>query len=528
MLTSALARPRRAAVIVTTGALALGVAACGGDDESTGAEPASAVPATAPIYFEAVVRPEGDLKSDAEAALGKILGTDDPGAEIEKLLSDSDADGEGDLSYEDDVEPWLGERAGGFVTGISGDSADAAFVFTSTDDDAARAAIEKGSQGDEERTYEEVTYWLDGETASGVTDGYAIIGTERAFRAAIDTIKGDDVETIDESEQFAQAVDAIGGDDDALAVFYVDTPGVIDAAARSGGIPQDQLRELRTQLEENAGDAAVAKVGAAEEAISVESAALGVKAPEGEGGDGAAQVAALPGDAWLALGVGGLGDSLRRGIEQLQQVGNAGGQDVDALLSQIQSATGIDLEQDLLSWMGDGALFVRGTGIADIGGALVVQTSDPQATDGAIVKLTELVRRSAPGTRVRPLRGVAGAEEGVVITPAGSPVQVIVATGGDTFVAGVGQQAVEQALDPQTTLADSEAYQAAADALGGGMEPSFFFDVAPTLRLAEGLGAGGDPSFAEAKEYLSRFGSIAGGGSRDGETQRGKFVITLK
>lgn len=526
MITSALARPARgAALAAAAGTLALGIAACG-SEEASDAEPASAVPASAPFYVEAAIRPEGDLKSDADAALGKILNTDDPGGEIEKLLNDTDESS--DLTYQDDVEPWLGERAGAFLTGFSGDSADGALLLTSTDDDAAADTIRKASEGGEERTYEDVTYWVDGDSVAGVTDGYVIIGTERGLRTVVDTLKGDDVETIDDSDRYEQAVDAVGGDDDALAIVYVDTPGFIDAAARSGGIPQQQLEQLRTQLQENAGDAAVAKIGVSDSSISIESAALGVKAAEGDAGDAAAAVAALPGDAWLAVGMGAIGDKLRSGIDQLKAAGNAGGQDVDALLQQVQAMTGIDLEQDLLSWMGDGALFVRGTGIADIGGALVVQTSDPQATNGAITKIAELVRQQAQGVRLSPLRGVAGADDGVVISQAGSPIQVILATGGDKFVVGLNPPAVEEALDPQTTLADSDTFKAAADALGDDVKPTFFFDVAPTLRLAETLGATGDPSFAQAREYLSQFGSIAGGGSRDGDTQRGKLVITLK
>jgi hypothetical protein len=525
MLTSALARHRRAAALAATGALALGVAACGGDDESSGADPASAAPASAPIYFEAVVRPEGDLKSNAEAALGKILDTDDVGAEIEKLLDDGHADS--GLTYGEDIEPWLGERLGGFITGFSGDEPDMAIVVASTDDEKARAAIEKGSEGGEQQTYEGVDYWVEGDTVAGVTDGLAIFGTERAFRAAVDTLKGDDVDTIDDSDAYEDALDAVDGDDDALAVLYVNTPGVLDAVARSGGIPQAQLEQVREQLESSAGTGAVAKVGVSENAISVESAALGVEPVDGDS-DSAAAVAALPGDAWLALGIGAIGDNLQRAVDGAKDAGKAAGVDVETLLGQIRGVLGIDVEQELLSWMGDGALFVRGSGIADLGGAVVVETSDQAATANAIVKVSRLIRSQAPGTRVRPLRGVAGADAGVRIVPRNSPIQVLMATGNDKFVVGFSETAVEEALSPQTTLADSEAFKAAADALGDGLEPSFFFDVAPTLQLAEGFGAGDDESFAQAKEYLSQFGSIAGGASSDGDIQRGKLVITLK
>ena len=49
------------------------------------ADPASAVPADAPFYLEAIVRPEGDLREDALAAAGKVLRTDDPSGKISRV-----------------------------------------------------------------------------------------------------------------------------------------------------------------------------------------------------------------------------------------------------------------------------------------------------------------------------------------------------------------------------------------------------------------------------------------------------------
>lgn len=522
MLTSALARPARGvAIAATAGALALGFAACGSDEAGDDSNVASAVPASAPIYVEAVIRPEGDLKENTEAALSKIMQTDDPAAEIQKLFDES---GDQDVTYEQDVEPWLGDRVSAFITGISGDQPDGAILISSTDDAKAEEALD--TEGQEERTYEDVTYWVDGDTAMGVTDGFVVVGSERGFRTVVDTLKGD-VETIDESDQYAEALDAVDSDE-ALGLVYVDTKGFIDTLARSGGVPKAQVEQLREQLVENGGEAGIAALGVSDDAISIDGATLGVPESAGDTGDAAAAVAGLPADAWLAFGMGAIGERARVGLDQLNQLGAASGQDVDQLLAQIEAQTGIDLEQDLFSWMGDGALFLRGTGIADIGGALVVQTSDPKATSEAIAKISRLIRQSSPGTQLRPLRGVAGADDGVLISAPGSPVQIILATAGDRFVAGVGQDAVEQAIDPQTTLADSDAFKSAADALGDDVEPTFFFDVAPTLQLAEGLGATGDPSFAQVRDYLAQFGSVAAGSSRDGDIQHGKLVVTLK
>ena len=50
----------------------------------------------------------------------------------------------------------------------------------------------------------------------------------------------------------------------------------------------------------------------------------------------------------------------------------------------------------------------------------------------------------------------------------------------------------------------------------------------PVLTLADGLGAGDDPDFAQVRSYLQQFGSVAAGSKRDGDTQRFKLVVTLK
>jgi len=74
-------KPRLLVVLVSLLALAA-LAGCGSSSSSsggsTGADPAKLVPAQAPIYIGATVRPDGQLGDDATAALKKLLQTDDP------------------------------------------------------------------------------------------------------------------------------------------------------------------------------------------------------------------------------------------------------------------------------------------------------------------------------------------------------------------------------------------------------------------------------------------------------------------
>ena len=102
-------RDVRLAVVLLLLAL---LAGCGGSGSGAGdgEDPASAVPANAPLYMEASVRPEGDTRDHALDALGKILQTDDPQAKIDELLEKAFAEAdEPKITYEKDIKPWLGE-----------------------------------------------------------------------------------------------------------------------------------------------------------------------------------------------------------------------------------------------------------------------------------------------------------------------------------------------------------------------------------------------------------------------------------
>ena len=74
--------------------------------------PAAAAAENAALYLAATVRPE-DAQTDANAALGKVLDTDDPAAKVVSLI---DQQGKQEVpeqrfSYAEDIEPWLGRTS---------------------------------------------------------------------------------------------------------------------------------------------------------------------------------------------------------------------------------------------------------------------------------------------------------------------------------------------------------------------------------------------------------------------------------
>src|SRR3569833_284469 len=126
------------ALTATFGALALGATACGSSGDKD-ADPAQAVPASAPIYAQVTVKPEGDLKANTESVLRK-LGVDDPEHDITAFIKENS----GNPAEVDEITSSLGSRAGVFVTSFT-DNADAAFVASSSDTGKVKDQIAKNA-----------------------------------------------------------------------------------------------------------------------------------------------------------------------------------------------------------------------------------------------------------------------------------------------------------------------------------------------------------------------------------------------
>ena len=120
--------------------------------------------------------------------------------------------------------------------------------------------------------------------------------------------------------------------------------------------------------------------------------ASGRRSPRRTGGSGADILATLPGDSWLGLGVANLGQTLDRVVQTVAGGGGLTGVGVNALLGQFKKQTSLDLRKDVLGWMGDAGVFVGGTTSADLGGALVIKTTDPAKTKRTMTVLERFAR----------------------------------------------------------------------------------------------------------------------------------------
>jgi Protein of unknown function (DUF3352) len=505
-----------AAALVAAAGLAAG---CGSSSSAGDADPAVAIPASAPLYAEAVLRPDGTLGANVDAVARKVLATDDPAGKIAELF-DRAARNDG-LTFRKDVEPWLGKRAGAAVTSLSGTGkADGVLVLASKDDDLARKTIASSPQAGAPRSYNGVDYRLDAAngTAIAVTGGRVLIGSERGLHAAIDAIKGD---SLGGSAKLKRARDAIPGDQ--LGFLYLDVRGFVQAAASQAGMSSGPAAALLGTMSASLPQTIAARVGAQPDAITINAAAIGLQSTAEPGAGGAAMLTRLPRSSWLALGVGNLGRTLDDTLTQVSSSG-LGGLGVEALLRQFRQRSGLDVRRDLLAWMGDAGIFVSGTSTREVGFGLVVDSKDAAATRRAVGKLARLAGATS-GALVGPLT-TAGVDAGFTVKSSGGP-EIFIAAAGDRFVIAAGRPAFEQALAPTETLGTAPAFAGAAAKLGGGYRPAFFLDMPQVTRLI-GDAAGSDARFARAKPYLDAFGGVVAGARRDGDVSRARIVATVR
>ncbi len=518
---------RLLALLASLALAAVALTACGGGGGGNGgADPAAVVPSTAPVYLEATLRPEGSRRDDAQAALRKLLHTEDPAKRLRELL-DRNSSSLG-LKW-DDVRPWLGQRVGIFLTSVSGSKASGAVVAASTDDGKARDALSKAIRSPDKgkpapkvstRSYRGVDYFYDsvGDNAAGIVDGYAVGGDLAGFKGVVDTAKGG--RALDANPDLRSARSAVTADK-ALGFAWADPQSLLDAVSHSTSLGSGAaaLRQLAAQ----AGRAIAASLHANGSAVAIDAAALG--APGSSGSAAADAVAALPGDAWLAIGLGDVGGALRKALAQVSQIGGLAGVDVSGALRRLRAKTGLDVQRDLLSWMGDGAIYARGRSIADLGGVLTVRSTDASASRAAVGRLSRLLRRL--GATVRSA-DVTGYDRAIEIRYPGLPVSMFLAASGERVSFGLNPQALADVAKPGSKLGDSAGYRTAAGALGKGLRPVMLVDTQTVLALLQSLGVGLDQRFAKAKPYLDAIGVITAGTGASGDARRARLAVALR
>ncbi len=569
--------------------LAIALGGCGSSSPSgTSASPATVTPASAPLYIDAVVQPEGSLKTNATATARTLTGRQHPFEGLLKLLAGPTGKAGGRaINYAKEVQPWLGPHAGAFLssislaraqgllgvetlkkllsegfggleaallgqgglqTALSASSGQSALVLNTTDVAKAKSFLEgqAHSAGSHTTSYRGVTYQVspDG-VAEGIVHKFAVIGSEAGFKSVIETAAGGP--SLAQASAYSKLVST--AEHGALANAYLSPEGLTHALGGSGGGSGGagvaaSILPLLEGLAGNPGQLYLSLIPSSN-AVAVDldtlpptsstagsGSASSSPHEEALGESGAQVLRGLPGSSWLAVGIGDLGSALghsTQGFGALASLGSAlniGGIDFGTLLAPLSSRS-LNLQRDLLSWAGATGIYVSGSSVLELHAALVITSKNPVSSRAAVAKLAQAYREA--GGQTSPT-SVPGMETAVTVRLPSFPLQLTLAAGEGKFVAGLGSASIEEALHPQSTLGSAPAYGAATSTLGGGIQPSALIEVHTLSGLLESLGLNQAPGFSSVASAIAPLGTITAGGGEslpDG-VKRARLVIGLQ
>lgn len=521
----------RIAVIGIVGTLAVGIGVAAGSFLLTAraaavGSGAAYVPADAPFYFEMRLEPSAAQDGALRELLGRFppiagVDLDQPlytqlGEHLDELLAQEGAG----ISWAEDVDPWFDGRVAVAVTDLPASAMQmpvdpmaapavppTVFLLGVTDADAAEAGIgrllaEAGRNG---TTYTETEHaGVTIRTASGsqfgayaLTADQVIIGSDAdAVATALDTHAAGSG-TLAEMAEITRLTDALP-DDWLVFMTYDLTDLMAEAMAQAATESPEIAAAFESLLEHQPlrGAMAVSASGARFRLDAATDPPSGPFAVENAERGLAAEV---PADTLYFSEAGNLGASFAGIVEPLKQALGTTLEGADQI-STAEAAIGADLEE-LVSWIGDGAIAIGYDGSEPWGGMVLV----PNDVAAAERRLGQLATFAGLGA-LDPTSGITVDEEvvdGVTVTtirwqdpninamgmpPAPTGVAVEYAITDDRAIIGIGEVFVRRALalEAADSLASQPRYADAIAELGGAENAGVvWLDLAGTREAIE-------------------------------------------
>lgn len=366
---------RRLAAVVL-GASLLALPACGGKtDEASRAAGITPVDALALVSVNldpsveqkrnllGIVRRFPDARDEVKGEFDEAR--DDLLAE---LLDDSG------LDFQRDVQPWLGNEVAVAVLPPGDGDVPLVVAMVETDDAAkARAAIEKAKAGG------------DFEGVYGIAGDFVVISDQESDaddQRALDLVTaqaGKSDGGLADSEAFTSVVDELHGD--RLFLAWADVKASVEAAEQAGALAD---LEFLDALGADAGPVAV-DVHAEDDAFVLQGVAAATGGTEGTRFE---LTRSLPEATLAALTLFNVGSGVADGIRALT------GADSADFMAEFEDETGLNLEDDLLSWMQGELVLVAGAvpsgqDLPDF--ALVVEPSDRAKARAGVEKIRDVL-----------------------------------------------------------------------------------------------------------------------------------------
>ncbi len=344
-----------AAVVIGGGALAVRAMMGSGSDQ-----PSSAMPSTVAAYAQIDIDPSVGQKV---AALQFFDGLDTE--ELEEMrdgkgrealfgwISEEDNGALGDMNYEEDVKPWLGDRAGvGVLPGATADDLVPVVAIQVKDEAAATSFLDRLMAPEEGS--DEVDYFFRGDYVvfSQTSD---LEGVKMALDAG----------TLADSAEFSDDMAAIG--DQGIVSMWANLPAfqeLSNSMSEELGATMSEFSDGTPFID---GEAKLEGRMAGtlrfdKEAIELYAAAFDAGGEKIEGGDSAHLISTLPADTTTAF-------SFEHGdqyVDQIWTLLNEAYPDDVAEAQQMAADEGFALPDDIKTMLGNSAVFSTGADLATI------------------------------------------------------------------------------------------------------------------------------------------------------------------
>lgn len=504
-------------------AVALVVAGCGGGSGGGGGEPAGLAPKSAPVYLALNLAPDGKASEELDSLTKSVLGIENVGEFVAEQLEKTALGSDEKFNFEEEVEPWLGERAGMYLAGYNGNNFHGYGLAIETTnageaEEFLESRVEAGDEEAEEGEFEGDKYWIEseGESVLGMVGDYVVFAEAKSdFEEMVEAFEG---EGLNESPQYKKAIEGAGSD--GIGSVYVDIGGLIEQA--KGSIPPESEAFFGLVGIEPRHATAIATVVPHSEQIEID-LSTNLTTSTAPVGDASKLLESLPATAVLGFASSEFGKSFGAGINELSEKGIPGQIEPGELGGALE-LVGINLDQ-IAESIGDAAGFAEGSSAGSLGGAIVLETDNASEARKTVSDVGLLLRDA--GTKG--VTAINGSLSGFSVRAAGlGPKPLIVGAAGERIVIAYGPKAAAQALRTNAkTLGTTADFEAGKSALGS-TPISAFIDGGPGLKLVEALLSPSEQAeLAAAKPYLQKISYAAIGSESKGSTTTAKVIVGL-
>jgi uncharacterized protein DUF3352 len=500
----------RAVALIVLALLALLVGGCGGSDDSGSAlsDSLAYLPKDAPF----AVAIDTDLQGDQYAALGKLVDRFPFADQIKGSIVQRLEQSSGDLSFNDDIRPVLGNPfvvGGGRAAGVASGSNSFVVAGKAKDKGALDDLIDKLNPkkvGDASGA----TIYQDGDTFTAVKDNMVVSANDEAeLKAALERADGDDHLSED---TFNQALDGLP--DNALARVYTN----IEALLKSdpGSVDARKVKWI----------AALTTLGLT---VSAQSDSLDLDFRARTDGDLTdADLPIAPGDqsppivkrpGEIGVGIRDLAHIVRFAENAGQAIDPAGFGDYARAKATIDKQLGVSLDDDLIGQLTGN---LSATVALDRGFGVRSELKDPEAFRRTLAKVADVLPSFAEGAgfgRMTLVKPKAGEDFYVLRQPDGDSVVFGVMDGSLVVASSIARAVAVARTDPTDVPGASGSVVVGADAER--LVGSFLERYGSTFGLPDigALGTG----------LLTRpLGDLNGSVSASTSELRGKFTLAIQ